>query len=131
MSAALFKCSGAGKSKVVLEPTIAVRFELRADVDNGVMRLRVRNLERLGAVEYSFPPERVTEELMEELGKRMLAKPNRFKALSGDMMDVTNRDALKSEIARDQRRKKAELGGILSKLGWWLGECVRKVAGRC
>ena len=116
-------------SQVVLTPRIPVRFELQADPAHELVRLRVRNLENLGTVEYTYPPESVNEELMEELGKR-LSKPNRFKALSGDVIESTSRDALKSEIARDQRRKKAELGGRLAKLCWLLGEWMRKVAGR-
>ena len=107
-----------------------MRFELHADPACELVRLRVRNLECLGVVEYSYPPERVTEELMEELGKRVLGKPNRFKALSGDVIESAARDALKSEIARDSRRKKAQLGGPLAKLWWLLGECARKLASK-
>ena len=120
------KSSGAGMSRMILEPRISVRFELGSDPTHSVVRLRVHNLERFGMLEYSYPPER----LMEELGKRMLGKPNRFKALSGDVVDASRRDAFKSEIARGQRRKKAELGGPLSKLGWLLGEGLRKLTSR-
>ena len=120
----------AGVLRLILTPRIPVRFELHADPAHELVRLRVRNLESLGTVEYTYSPERVTEELLEELGKRILNRPNRFKTLSGDVIESASRDALKSEIARDQRRKKAELGGPLSKLWWSLGERVRKLAGK-
>ena len=122
--------SSAGVSRMILEPTIPVRFELYADPTHGVVRLRVRNLDRLGVVEYSYRPEQVTEELMEELGKRMLGKPNRFKELSGDVVEASRRDALKSENARDQRRTNAELGGLFARLWWWLGEGLRRISRR-
>ena len=86
---------------------VPVSFEFQAMMDSGVIRLRVRNLEQLGAHNMSFEPEQVDEEFMEELAKAALRQPSRFRELSGNTISEEARRELQQKLVADQYRKLA------------------------
>ena len=121
---------GVTHTTLVLQPKIPVLFEFTMDVERGVVQLCLRNNERLGTLSYAYGADEITEELMEQLGLLVLGKPNRFKAMSGGVLEEGRRDELRRALERGERRRNAELGGAVAKLNWALCEGVRKLFGR-
>jgi hypothetical protein len=54
---------------------------------------------------YSYDPERIDSEFMDELGKYILRRPNRFRELSGFEMPEELRQKLREKLGRDPRGK--------------------------
>ena len=52
-----------------------------ADYKVGDIRLQLRNLQRFGMAEYRLPPEALTHEALEELGRLLLGEPSRFEKM--------------------------------------------------
>ena len=121
---------GGGYTTLVLQPQVPVLFEFKMDVERDAVRLCLRNHERLGVLNYAYKAHDVNEELMEQLGLLVLGKPNRFKAMSGGVVEGANREELRRALGREERRRNAELGGAVSKLTWAVGEGVRKIFGK-
>ncbi|MCH9670166.1 MAG: hypothetical protein K0U93_01845 [Gammaproteobacteria bacterium] len=101
------KLSADAVGSFTLEKMVPVSFEFQAMMDSGVIRLRVRNLEQLGAHNMSFEPEQVDEEFMEELAKAALRQPSRFRELSGNTISEEARRELQQKLVADQYRKLA------------------------
>lgn len=116
-----------GHTTLVLQPQIPVLFEFKMDVERETVRLCLRNYERLGTLNYAYEADEITEALMEQLGLLVLGKPNRFKVMSGGVVEDSRRDELRRALGREERRRNAELGGVVSKLSWAVGEGLRKL----
>ena len=121
---------GGDYTTLVLQPEVPVLFEFQMDVEQAVVRLTLRNLERVGTFSYTYRADDVTEELMEELGLLVLGKPNRFKVISGGLVEDDDRADIRRALDKEDRRRHAELGGPLARLRWLLGEGVRKLLGK-
>ena len=67
------------------------------------MRLCLRNYERLGTLNYAYEADEITEALMEQLGLLVLGKPNRFKVMSGGVVEDSRRDELRRALGREER----------------------------
>jgi hypothetical protein len=101
-----------GSAVFFLEPYVPVTITFEADAEQVSIRLRIRNLERLGLTTLSFSPEQVTEDMLEELGKAILRKPNRFNDMSGNRVSDEVRKQLQQQIAHDKYKRTAETGTI-------------------
>lgn len=100
--------NGAG-SVFVVEAYVPVSIEFEGDLDKGVIGLKVKNLGSLGIVNYSYPPEKVNAELMDELAKCVLRRPNRFDELNGEKMSDTLRQRLRESVEKEREQRNTEL----------------------
>jgi len=60
---------------------VVVRLTFAAHVEDSRISLTVRNFERLGEYTYLYDAEEVGPELLEEIGKAILAQPNRLRTI--------------------------------------------------
>ena len=100
--------NGAG-SVFVVEAYVPVSIEFEMDAERGVIGLKVKNLGSLGIVNYHYPPEKVNAELMDELAKCVLRRPNRFDELNGEKMSDTLRQRLREELEKEREQRNTEL----------------------
>jgi hypothetical protein len=117
----------AGKVIVTLIPSIPVSFEFASDPDRHLIALRTRNHESLGVLAYQFHPDVVQADFLDEIGKLMIARPSRFKELSGGVIDESTREELRRSLDRGRRERDAEASGPMNKLVGALGEAGRKL----
>jgi|GEM_PF-6075612 len=100
-----------GRFLLSVDPQVPVSLTFSADLEQGVVWMAARNLFSLGVQRYRFAPEQIDTSFLEAVAKCVLREPNRFAELSGDTVDQTSRAELQLRLAREQRRRKAELGG--------------------
>ncbi|NIV73578.1 MAG: hypothetical protein GWN09_10705, partial [Gammaproteobacteria bacterium] len=99
---------GAG-SVFVVESFVPVTLEFEIDQEKGVIVLKCKNLGSLGIVNYTYPPDRVNAELMDELAKCVLRRPNRFDELNGEKMSDTLRQRLRENVEKEREARNTEL----------------------
>ena len=92
---------------------VPVRLRFGADLDNGSIVLSVQNYDELGEMRHRIRPEQVDEHFLDELGRYILRKPNRFLRFE---VPAEMRDRLRKRIEEDQKRKQEELGGPMGAL---------------
>ena len=100
--------NGAG-AVFMVEAYVPVSFEFEADPIKNVIRLRLKNLGALGIVEHSYPPDKVNAELMDELAKCVLRRPNRFDELSGEKMSDTLLLRIREGVEQEREQRNTEL----------------------
>ncbi len=99
---------GAG-AVFVVEAYVPVSFEFEADPDKNVICLKLKNLGALGVINHSYPPDKVNAELMDELAKCVLRRPNRFDELSGQKMSDTLRQRIRESVEKEREQRNTEL----------------------
>ena len=110
-----------------VNPLIKVEFEFSPHPTETGIRMLSRNFERLGVNTYSFPAERVDQELLDEFGKMLVQQPNRFDEVSGYRVDQDIRKQLQAKIAARRKRREAELeSGTPAKRVGALGRLFKK-----
>ena len=92
---------------------VPVRLRFGADLENGSIVLTVQNYDELGEMRHRIRPEQVDEHFLDELGRYILRKPNRFLRFE---VPAEMRDRLRKRIEADQKRKEVELGGPMGAL---------------
>ena len=68
---------------------VIVRLTIAADVDASQVTLTLRNLERLGEYHYVYDADEFGQEVLEEIGKAMLAQPHRLRTLGRHQAKAT------------------------------------------
>jgi hypothetical protein len=104
-----YKMGVDGCGVFVLQPWVPVSFTFEADVQNKMIRLRIRNMHTLGAVNYSFSPDKIDDTWLEELAKRVVRRPNRFDELVGNAMPEEARRRLQRELEQIRMQRAREL----------------------
>lgn len=99
---------GAG-SVFVVDAYVPVSFEFEIDSVRGVICLKLKNLGALGIVTHSYTPDKVNAELMDELAKCVLRRPNRFDELNGEKMSDTLRQRLRESVEKEREQRNTEL----------------------
>jgi hypothetical protein len=99
---------GAG-SVFVVETYVPVSFEFEADPIKNAICLKLKNLGTLGIVNYTYAPEKVNAELMDELAKCVLRRPNRFDELNGEKMSDTLRQRIRESVEKEREQRNTEL----------------------
>ncbi len=99
---------GAG-AVFVVEAYVPVSFEFEADPVKNVISLKLKNLGALGLVNHAYPPDKVNVELMDELAKCVLRRPNRFDELNGEKMSDTLRQRLRENVEKEREQRNTEL----------------------
>ena len=91
-----------GKSAVrfaiLVKPIVPVRLEFTPTSDGREIKLTAYNLNCLGREIYSIHPDEVSEELVDELGKLIVRRENRFSQLTGNYLSVEARERLRSRL---------------------------------
>ncbi len=90
-----------GQSHFRLKPKITVLFQYIADLQDCMVILRIHNFDRPEMQEIRYNPEAITEELMEETAKYILNKENRFRSLSGNIVNDEALQKLRSKLKQD------------------------------
>ncbi|MEM7406644.1 MAG: hypothetical protein AAF458_15205 [Pseudomonadota bacterium] len=91
-----------------LDSHVLVTVEFEADLEEGKINMRMRNMDALGTSRASFEPDQINEEFMDELGKCMIRKSNRFQEISGNSVSEETRMRLRQQLAQDQYRRQIE-----------------------
>jgi len=95
-----FECNETKNDRGMVESAVfTVNGEVPATVsitgnrDNGMIRLRMKNVEKLGELDYQYEISEFTQEVLEEFAKLLLGKPNKFRTLGRhqQMMHTTTR----------------------------------------
>ena len=104
------KESGDGAGTFSLEPKIPVTFEFQANIEKEAVQLRVRNFGFIGVSNYFLGPEKVTSELMEEIAKMVLHKPNEFDSMMGGDISDDDRTRIREMLQKEKQARAAEVG---------------------
>ncbi len=99
---------GAG-AVFVVEAYVPVSFEFEADPVKNVISLKLKNLGALGVINHAYSPDKVNAELMDELAKCVLRRPNRFDELNGEKMSDTLRQRLRENVEKEREQRNTEL----------------------
>ncbi len=102
--------SGAG-AVFVVEAFVPVSFEFEADPVKNVISLKLKNLGALGVVTHFYSPDKVNAELMDELAKCVLRRPNRFDELNGEKMSDALRQQIRENLEKEREQRNTELHG--------------------
>ena len=100
--------NGAG-AVFVVEAFVPVSFEFEIDPEKSAINLKLKNLGTLGIVNYSYAPEKINAELMDELAKCVLRRPNRFDELNGEKMSDTLRQRIRESVEKEREQRNTEL----------------------
>jgi hypothetical protein len=100
--------AGAG-SVFVVDAYVPVSIEFEANYDKNAIQLKLKNLGTLGIVKYFFDPSKISGELMDELAKCVLRRPNRFDELTGNTLSDTTRQRIREQLAAEQNERDTEL----------------------
>jgi hypothetical protein len=100
--------AGAG-ALFTVEAYVPVSFEFEADYDRGAIALKRKNLGTLGVTKHKYSPDKINGELMDELAKCVLRRPNRFDELSGDKLSETVRQRIREQVEAERRQRDTEL----------------------
>jgi hypothetical protein len=64
--------------KIVIQGFVPVRLDFESQFEDSTIIITTRNLHKLGAHRYMLSPEVIDEDLLDELGKLILSRENRF-----------------------------------------------------
>ena len=100
--------NGAG-AVFVIEAYVPVSFEFESDPVKNIISLKLKNLGTLGTVTHTYASDKVNAELMDELAKCVLRRPNRFDELNGEKMSDTLRQRLRENVEKEREQRNTEL----------------------
>lgn len=106
--------NGAG-AVFVVDAYVPVSFEFEIDPAKNAICLKLKNLGALGIVSHSYAPDKVNAELMDELAKCVLRRPNRFDELNGEKMSDTLRQRIRESVEKEREQRNTELHGAVDK----------------
>ena len=94
-----------GETVFALAAMVPVIFEFGVDAERGKFRFTTRNLDALGPASNHFPLERMNKELVEEIAKSVLHKPNQLAEITGDNLSKTGLNRIRDAVrqAREAR----------------------------
>ena len=92
---------------------VPVKLRFAADLEKEGIVLTVRNYDSIGEMRHRITPEQVDEQFLDELGRYILRRPNRFLRME---VPAEVRDRLRKKIELDQKRKEEELYGPMGAL---------------
>ena len=92
-----------------VQADVPVAFEFEPHPSEFAIKLKGKNFQRLGITTYSFEPDKLTDTLLEEFGKRIVNQPNKFDDLSGYRVSNDMRKQFQDAIAARQVERQEEL----------------------
>ncbi|MCG8324848.1 MAG: hypothetical protein MI673_04970, partial [Thiotrichales bacterium] len=97
---------GSEKIQIVVKPIITTSFVFSVDVEKCTIVLKTKNFDGTWDQIINYPPNKITEKLLDELGKYILNKPNNFMAMSGNKLSNSMRGRLQAKLKTDNRGSK-------------------------
>lgn len=94
---------GTHKIQLNIKPKITTSFIFSVDIEKCVIVLRIKNFDGTWDQLINYAPNKVTEKLLDELGKYILNQPNQFMAKSGNTLSDSMRGRLKAKLDTDDR----------------------------
>jgi len=91
------------RSIFVINPKFTVTFKYMVDLENCLILLKIDNFEGAWSQMVRYSPTSINEELLDETAKYILAKPNRFQELSGNVVSEDMRAKLRATGRREKR----------------------------
>ncbi|MDX1518648.1 MAG: hypothetical protein R3318_00905 [Gammaproteobacteria bacterium] len=103
-----YKSSVVGQRKVqiIVKPKITTSFSFSVDIEKCMIVLRLKNFDGTWDQIIQYPPNKVTEKLLDEMGKYILNQPNDFMAMSGNKLSDSMRGRLQARLKTDDRGSK-------------------------
>ena len=89
------------RSVFVINPKFTVTFKYMVDLENCLILLKIDNFEGAWSQMVRYSPASINEELLDETAKYILAKPNRFQELSGNVVSEDMRAKLRARLMKD------------------------------
>ena len=111
---------------LLVAPDVPVSLAFETETDDGDVLFTARNLFVIGEHTHRFDPERVQTELLDAIGRMVLGERADFDRLMGNQVDEGQRQLLARRLARERRRREAELGGPLRRALFPLAEWFRR-----
>lgn len=101
---------------LLIEPYVPVSFEFESDVDRGAIQLKVKNKPMPGLFTYTYGTERMDAELMDEMAKYILDKPNSFNELSGNAIPENTLERIRRQLEREEKKARGAKKSLGKKL---------------
>ena len=79
-------------------PFLGKLLDLRLDLERETVILTIRNVNMLGATRYTLSPEKMTEQLLDELAKMILRKPHQFDDMMGNKLTRTGIHRIREKL---------------------------------
>ncbi|HKK15166.1 MAG TPA: hypothetical protein VJ981_00555 [Gammaproteobacteria bacterium] len=98
------------RSVFVINPKFTVTFKYMVDLENCLILLKIDNFEGAWSQMVRYSPASINEELLDETAKYILAKPNRFQELSGNVVSEDMRAKLRARLMKDGKIPKGSSG---------------------
>lgn len=98
------------RSNFIITPRFTVTFKYLVDLENCLILLQMDNVEGTWSQMVRYEPSAVTEELLDETAKYILAKPNRFREMSGNVVSEDMREKLRARLMKDGKIPKGNPG---------------------
>ncbi len=90
-----------------IKPKITSSFAFSVDIQKCAIVLKIKNFNGTWDQIIHYAPNKVTEKLLDELGKYILNQPNNFMAMSGNKLSDSMRGRLQARLKTDDRGSKA------------------------
>ncbi len=104
-----------------IQNEIGAAVTVTGDWETGKIRLRLKNIERLGNFDFHYVADEIDNALLDELAKLLLGQPNRFRAMGKHQQNMQTIPQVRSvikpveeEIEESQETKKGVLSGLKS-----------------
>ena len=115
-----------GATTLTVEPEVPVTLAFEAEAGRTTVVFTERNLLELGERAHRLEASRVDDALLDAIGHMLLGERATFDQLMGNRVDETQRRLMARRLAREQRRREAELGGPLRRACFPVAEWFRR-----
>ncbi len=94
------------KSTFTIKPKINCGFTFKPDYETGMLALNIVNYDGTWDQTMKFRPDKVNDELLDEIGKYALHQENNLMEMTGNRMSITMRERLKQKLQFRTKKKK-------------------------
>lgn len=116
---------GGARRALVVEPRVPVSVEFHRE--GAGLKMRTRNLLAIESRSYAFAANQLDDEFPQMLLEVVLRRENRLPQLTGDIVDDASRVQLRKELARQDRRRRAERAGFFGRAVFPITEACRRL----
>ena len=116
---------GGARRALVVEPRVPVSVEFHRE--GAGLKMRTRNLLAIESRSYAFAANQLDDEFPQMLLEVVLRRENRLPQLTGDIVDDASRVQLRKELARQDRRRRAERAAFFGRAVFPITEACRRL----
>lgn len=117
--------AGGDRRALVVKPRVPVSVEFHRE--GAGLKMHTRNLLAIESRNYVFSADRLDDEFPQMLLEVVLRRGNRLPQLTGDIVDDASRVKLRKELARQDRRRRAEQAGVFGRAVFPITEVCRRL----